>query len=58
MSPPYVTISRDDKEYFQSHFQPPIPWNPVQLKDTYKIQSIFYEITTTAIQFGIQTTED
>ena len=58
MSPPKVSICRDDKDYFQSHFQPPIPWNPIQLKGNYKIQSLFYEITTTAIHVRVQTTED
>ena len=58
MSSPQVTVSRDNKDFFQSHFQPPIPWLPIQLKGRYEIQSIFYEITTTAIQVRILTPED
>ena len=57
MSSPAVAVFRGNKYYFHTQFQPPLPWTPIQLKGHYEIQSIFYEITTTAIQVRILTPE-
>ena len=58
MSSPAVAVFRGNKYYFHTQFQPPVPWKPIQLTGEYEIQSIFYEITTSAIQVRILTPED
>ena len=58
MSSPAVAVFRGNNYYFHTQFQPPVPWTPIQLKGQYEIQSIFYEITTSAIQVRILTPED
>ena len=58
MSSLAVAVFRGNNYYFHAKFQPPVPWTPVQLKGQYEIQSIFYDITTSAIQVRILTPED
>ena len=58
MSSPAVAVFRGNKYYFHTQFQPHVPWTPIQLKGQYEIQSMFYEITTSAIQVRILTRED
>ena len=58
MSFPAVAVFRGNEYYFHTQFQPLVSWTPIQLKGQYEIQSIFYEITTSAIQVRILTPED
>ena len=57
MSSPAVAVFRGTKYYFHTQFQPPVLWTPIQLKGQYEIESVFYEITTSAIQVRILTPE-
>ena len=58
MSSPAVAVFSGSNYYFHTQFQPPVPWTPIQLKGQYEVRSIFYEITTSAIQVRILTPED
>ena len=58
MSSPAVAVFRGNNYYFPTQFQPPVPRTPIHLKGQYEIQSIFYEITTSAFQVRILTPED
>ena len=58
MSQTGISLQRDNRIYFQSHFTPAIPWNPIQLGGHYAIQSIFFELDLHPIQVRIHTPED